>query len=320
MTINYSTNINDINKSKVLLLIEASLQAYNAFDKSQSTTCQKVKISPPSSDYEFVECWSGVDSLFHQDGTEEVYGVVFRSYQAPHSYIFAFRGTASILDMLDDLGVEHSHFAPYDKSITVDKQIKVEAGFFNVYTESLGNTQSMQTQLFHLLDKYTTSEKPIDELMITGHSLGSSLCELFTLDIALSRPNIKASTINYACPRTGNKEYVEFYDAQLAQQDPGTKTLRVQNTYDKVPCVPLQDMGYKHTSYAFLVAFYKGLWLGEANLLSCHSALNYQAVLKCAAENGEGVCIIDGLPVPGNGKDYKVKSIKPDTTDVCSFW
>lgn len=320
MTIQYNTSINKTNKEKVLLLIEASLQAYNAFYDKDPAVYQKNCVTPPSKEYEFADYWTGIDSLFSHDKTEEVYGVIFRTYQAPYKYIFSFRGTASILDILDDLGVAHSHFIAYDTNVKTDSKVKVESGFFDVYTESNSVIQSMQTQLFQLIDKYQSSDKPIDELYITGHSLGSSLCQLFTLDVALSRPDINASNINFACPRTGNQHFVDLYDSQAAQQDPSTQTLRVQNTYDKVPCVPLQAMGYSHTNYALLNAFYKDTWDGELNLLSCHSALNYQAVLQCAANSPDGFCTNGHLLVPGNGKDYAVKSKKPDDTSVCSLW
>jgi len=320
MTIQYLTSVNDTNKEKVLLLIEASLQAYNAFNDKHPIQFQKKCVTPPSKEYEIVDYWTGIDSLFNKDKTEEVYGVIFRTIQAPYKYIFAFRGTASLFDILDDLGSEFSHFVAYDKGVIIDKDVKVESGFFDIYTESNQQVQSMQTQLFGFMDKYQASDKPIDELLITGHSLGSSLCELFTLDVALSRPGINTSNINFACPRTGNKYFAGLYDSQLAQKSLQTKTLRVQNTYDKVPCVPLQEMGYIHTNFALLVAFYKDSWYGKADLLACHSALNYQAVLQCASNNTDGVCVNGDLPVPGNGDDYAVKSKKPDETSVCSLW
>ena len=187
MTIQYLTNIKETNKTKTLLLIEASLQAYHAFDEKHPTTCQNDKIISPIG-YDFVECWSGVDSLFSRDKTVEIFGAVFRSTTAPYTYIFAFRGTTSILDILDDLGAEQTNFTTYAPEVDIPSGVKVESGFFDVYSTSDGSTPSMQDQLFQLIDKYGSSNQPIHELFITGHSLGSALCELFTLDIALSRP------------------------------------------------------------------------------------------------------------------------------------
>jgi hypothetical protein len=178
----------------------------------------------------------------------------------------------------------------------------------------------MQQQMFSLIDTFNASDKPIHQLYITGHSLGSAVCELFTLDIALSRPDVKASNYNYACPRVGNAKFVNFYDKQAAQQNTQTRTLRIQNTYDKVPCVPLEDMGYQHIPYAYLIAFYKQSWFGieKFNLLARHSALNYQAVLQCAANSGSGICIDNKLEVPGN--HYAVTSKRPDADSVCRLF
>ena len=39
-------------------------------------------------------------------------------------------------------------------------------------------------------------------------------------------------------------------------QNPATRTLRIQNTYDVVPCAPPELIGYQHVGDAYLVAFY----------------------------------------------------------------
>lgn len=304
-------------KAKILLLIEASLQAYSAFNKAEPAKCQEKNIVPPEG-FDFVEYWTGIDSIFSRDKAVECYGVVFRSKIEPYIYIFSFRGTASILDVLDDLGDEKKPFTPYDIKVPVPSAVAVESGFYDIYSSSDGNTQSMQRQLFQLIDKYEASDKPIGQLYITGHSLGAALSELFTLDIALSRPSIAASNINYACPRVGNSNFVDFYGQQPAQQNPATRTLRVQNTYDKVPCVPLEAMGYRHIPHAYIIAFYKEDWIGKENYLASHSSQNYSAVLNCAALSDQGICISRKLEVPANG--YAVTSREPDRSTICSFW
>ena len=319
MTIHYITSIDDTDKAKTLLLIEASLQAYNAFNKDTPKICQEEKIAPPTG-FEFVECWTGIDAIFSYDKTEECFGVVFRSQVAPYTYIFAFRGTASNLDILDDLGVESTSFTPFKAGVAVPSNVAVESSFYGIYNSSKGKIPSMQYQLFQLIDKYNTSGKPIDQLYITGHSLGSALSELFTLDVALSRPSIPASNINYACPRVGNKFFVTFYETQPSQKNPSTRTLRVQNTYDVVPCVPFEKLGYQHLSYAYIIAFYKNILGGKADFLANHSAFNYRAVLNCAATSNAGVCVRKKLAVPANGKNYAVVSKKPDQSTICDFW
>ncbi|MCI5157386.1 MAG: lipase family protein, partial [Candidatus Electrothrix sp. AUS1_2] len=281
----YTTNINNINKEKAVLLIDAAVQAYSAFNSKDPATCRQAEIIPPIG-YDFIDSWTGVDSIFSKDKTVECYGVVFRSQTAPYTYIFAFRGTDSLLDVLDDLGAELKPFTPHaGAKLPVPKKVEVESGFYDIYSESddHSKTASMQNQLFKLIDTYQTSDKPINELYITGHSLGSALSELFTLDVALCRPDLVASNYNYACPRVGNSEFVAFYEQQESQQDAVTRTLRFQNIYDKVPCVPPEDMGFQHLPDAFLIAFYEEGCLEKYNLLARHSSANYQAVLYCAA-------------------------------------
>ena len=101
------------------------------------------------------------------------------------------------MDLIDDLGTRRNTGVP------------VASGFCDVYSEAGPDTPSMQAQVISLLDKYRASDQPIGRLYITGYSLASALSELFTLDLA--RPDVKvASNDNFACPRGGNAEFVNF--------------------------------------------------------------------------------------------------------------
>lgn len=299
---------------KLLLLINASIQAYRAFDHDPAPA-----EAPPG--YEIVATWTGVDSVFTEDRTVEVYGIAFRSVDAPYRYVFSFRGTDSALDLIDDLGAEMKPFPPFDGGGVIPADVMIESGFADVYTETDGLTPSMQQQVFALLDSCVASPGfPLHELWITGHSLGAALSELFSLDVAVSRPKISASNINFASPRAGNAAFVAFYGQQAAEQDPSSRTLRVQNVFDRVPCVPPEDLGYQHVNDAFLIAFYKHgtLPVDFDFLIHNHAALNYQAVLQCAATSPGQTCIQSALPVPG--ETYTVTSEKANPDDVCRLF
>ena len=241
----------------------------------------------------------------------------------PYTYIFSFRGTYSMLDVFEDAQFwEQEPFVPFQASPSRDAQ--VASGFWSIYTTAMSGTPSMQEQLFGLLDKYHASAQPMHQLLITGHSLGAALCELFTLDLALSRyQDIVYSNYNYAGPQVGNPAFAELYDSQPREKDPATQTLRIQNTYDIVPCsppaIPLFPV-YQHVGAAYLVAFYNkdAGWLDPYALLYAHQALNYQAVLACAFASQGGACINDNLLVPSDGET--LVSLQPDPSTLCSLF
>ena len=301
---------------RVCLLIDASIQAYRAFSSAP--------VLPPAPDgYEFVTTWQGVDALFGKDRHVETYGIVFRSLEKPNRYVFAFRGTASPEDLGLDLGYRGHAFVPVGPSVPgpggtgpdVPAEVCVEAGFWDAYTTDDGATPSMQSQVFALLDRYAASDRPVHELWMTGHSLGAALSTLFALDVALCRPEITASHVNFASPRVGNKAFVEFYQQQAAQQDAATRTLRVQNVLDGVPDSPLESMGYQHVSDVTLIEFHKHetLPLDLAFVVHRHAAASYQAVLQCAASRPGGVCVNAKLAVPGESYAVTSKAVEPGT-------
>jgi triacylglycerol lipase len=275
----------------------------------------------PPPGYDFIDYWTGVDTVFNVYNQVECFGVVFRSQSAPYSYIFSFRGTYSMLDAIDDLEFWlEDKFVPF-RTPAPSPSAGVASGFWSIYSTSLQGTPSMQAQLFALLDKYYGSSEPIHRLFITGHSLGAALGELFTLDLALSPYHeIAYSNYNYACPRVGNGEFAQLYESQPPEQNPATRTLRIQNTYDIVPCSPPELADYQHVGDVYLVAFYNkdAGWLDPLAKFYDHQALNYQAVLACAFRSPGGVCINDNLDVPTDAET--LVSLKPDPSTLCSLW
>lgn len=312
----YISDIHKLDENKIALLINASIQAYNAFSSDDPGHCQWDKIEAPAG-YETLDYWTGVDTLFTHDKTVEVFGLVFRTTTAPWHYIFAFRGTDSLLDILDDLGVEQAPFYPFSNKASLPVDLSVESGFQDVYHTSTGQTQSMQAQVFALLEKYQLSDKPIQQLWVTGHSLGAALSQLFMFDLALSSDKIDAWNINFASPRVGNAVFVQHYQGCVGVPEQ-QRSLRIQNVYDKVPCVPPENLGYAHVSPAFINGFYAANDLGRLDLLACHSSLNYQAVIQCSINTPSGVCTNPRLKVPG--QDTPVSSHQPNQADVCRAW
>jgi len=299
---------------RVCLLIDAIIRAYRAFGATPDP------VAPAG--YEVVDTWRGVDALFGKDRHVETYGVVFRSVEKPNRYVFAFRGTASPEDFGMDLGCRGHVFVPFGPSVPgpggavpdVPAEVRVEAGFWDAYTTGDGTIQSMRQQVFTLLDSYAAPDQAI-ELWITGHSLGAALSTLFALDVALCRPKIRASHVNFASPRVGNADFVRFYQEQAAQLDDATRTLRVQNVLDAVPDLPPKDLGYEHVSDVTLIEFHKHetLPFDLAFVVHHHAAANYQAVLQCAATSPGGVCVNAKLPVPGESYAVTSRAVESGT-------
>ncbi|MCU7843244.1 MAG: lipase family protein [Candidatus Thiodiazotropha sp. (ex Monitilora ramsayi)] len=301
------TDIREVDADRIGLLIDCCIQAYNAFDVENVSQCARTNVVAPEG-FELLDCWSGVDAVFGRDKTLETYGLVYRSTTAPWRYIFAFRGTDSALDMLDDCGVEPQAFLPFDSEIGVPAGVRVESGFNDIYQKGDRTVASMQRQLFTLIDKYQASLKPISEIYVTGHSLGAALSQLFTLDLALSRPTISAKNVNFASPRVGNGAFVSFFEECSLHP-----TLRVQNIYDAVPHLPPAELGFEHMPSVYLIAFHSTGMLGKEDLKASHSSLNYKAVINCAAENDEGICLAGCLLVEGKAS---ICSERPDVQKI----
>ena len=223
----------------------ASIQTYFAYDAGMAFPGNDpLKYITPPSGWSYRDYWVGQDVFDGQPIHPLVlFGLVFEKSDGSGEFLFAFRGTQGIDEWIDDFQVDQTPFRPFVPSNgpAVPSDALAEDGFSEIY-------YSMQAALFGLLDKYTPSK-----LVITGHSLGSSLCTLFTLDVVISRPALANQTMDYASPRTGNPTFATFYDSLTL--DKGNATLRVANTKDVVPCMPPESFGYQHVGDWFPVCF-----------------------------------------------------------------
>src|SRR6476620_10947405 len=92
--------------------MEASIQSYNAYSAVDPSKCYCDAVTAPPG-YELVDSFTGVDAVFGS-GYVKCFGVVFRSQSAPWTYVFAFRGTYTILDAIEDLAFwELTAFVPF---------------------------------------------------------------------------------------------------------------------------------------------------------------------------------------------------------------
>jgi triacylglycerol lipase len=249
------------NTALTLTLAAASLAAYADY--------QGQSFSAPAN-YRLLGRFTGWDGWLGPFDKEEKFGLIFESISAPASYIVAFRGTDSTLDIIEDSFWDFCDFTPFRHATPALTQ--VSTGFSDIYLTKGGTmTASMQQQIFALLPAGAA------QVYVTGHSLGAAISQVFTLDMALSSPGTPVQTINFASPRVGGSSWQAACDATGAT---GCIT-RVINYHDLVPDYPLQIMGYTAIGAEFEVAFRRLRWW-EYNELSNHSMLNLQTVLTNA--------------------------------------
>ncbi|GAA4623994.1 hypothetical protein GCM10023196_022500 [Actinoallomurus vinaceus] len=135
----------------------------------------------------------------------------------------AFRGSQTDDDFTMD---EKTKLVPYSPPTSPIKGVQVEEGFYGVFN---GLDQGA------LMGMFSQLASSGGRLIVTGHSLGSTLA---TLTVPLARAAGISSTnilhYNQASPKVGDSKFHAYYS------DLGVQTFRLVNTYDEVPKLPLQ--------------------------------------------------------------------------------
>jgi hypothetical protein len=152
----------------------------------------------------------------------EPFGVIAQAKTDPTTFYLAFRGSQTDYDLGMDLEIDLTDYSPPTASPVAD--IKVECGFSDVFK---GLDQSTLTEILSQIASVD------GKLIVTGHSLGSTLATL-TVPLACSQ-NIPSTNIlhyNQASPKVGNASFQTYYESL------GVQTVRLVNTYDLVPKAP----------------------------------------------------------------------------------
>lgn len=249
-----------LDDSLTIALAVASKAAYDYYSGTPFTSPQG---------YDQIDAWTGWDAFLFT-GSEEKYGLVFQSIGDPGTFIFAFRGTDSDMDAYEDVHFLTTDFVPSSGSIVPIP--RVASGFYGIYNGKGGSmTQSMREQLFALIEQYQPRQ-----VYVTGHSLGAALSQLFSLDLAISKP-LTSTNINFSSPMVGTDSWQVAYANTIA----AGASIRVYNYWDYVPSLPPSDLSYTAVGSGFRTAFYvQDEWFPHE--LSRHSIVNLTTVLSNA--------------------------------------
>lgn len=86
-----SQRVNNVNDTSALLLAECAFKAY------------KTDAPPIAPDgYRFIQYWWGRNPFYFRIGDDEKFGVIFQNTVRESEYIFAFKGTVTDYDWLED--------------------------------------------------------------------------------------------------------------------------------------------------------------------------------------------------------------------------
>lgn len=177
-----------------------------------------------------------------------------------------WRGTDNLEEWIQDVKFEQNKCAFFDDGI------RVELGFHELYVTSKGNEHPSPRDIcVHTLN----IEENINNVFVTGHSLGGALAVLNALDIATNMKNIPI-VYTFAGPRVGNHDFALAYNEMIPQ------SWRMVNSHDQVPnlppksCPPINhEYHYKHVNSEHIITF-GNYWSLPHN----HSLDNYMESLQ----------------------------------------
>lgn len=260
------------------LLLAASAEAYTDYNNTNNPDYNVPDLTSGTVTFKFLQRFTGFDDVVWGTGKEERYALLYQAANQANTYLIAFRGTASVWDAIVDLeSAVTTPFTPYKNPGNFPGDVHVGEGFNDVYTTKNNQmSASLQTQLFNALQQLPDAAT---EIFITGHSLGGALASLFTLDLAVSLPDIGITSITFASPKVGAHVWQRTYNETYKLLN---KTIRVCNDYDWVPRLP--PIGFYAIGQEFAVSFTveKDYIEVQDVVLARHALTNYTWVVSRA--------------------------------------
>ncbi|PPQ84900.1 hypothetical protein CVT25_004568 [Psilocybe cyanescens] len=177
-----------------------------------------------------------VDSFRGSFAALPVY-VVYRP--STNQLVVSVSGTSSAKHALQDLRVLKTPH-PSDRG-------SVHSGFWALY-------QGIRSSVLRAIRQGITSHSP-NELVLTGHSMGGSICYLLGIDLLANDdylvPRLRLKLAVFGCPRAGDAELVNYFREQVAafRKREGVNSFTeysVKGYNDGVPALPPTRFGYRH--------------------------------------------------------------------------
>lgn len=248
----------------VLDAVLASAQAYRAFLSGAAFVEAPESTLHIPSGWRYVQAFSGKDpGDFGPEHGPVLFGIVLEPRDSPGSLMVAIRGRVTHRGLWRPLVGPFQAANPAHQA-RVPGETRLEARLAQTYA-------SLQSTLMALI----AAREP-DHLILTGHSMGGALALLLSLDVALSRPQQRCTTVLCASPRPGNAALTDFYRQLTAAT--GCETLHIVNPFDLIPTIPpTRWYGFAPIGPAFPCPFREVGLL--PNYLLRHRVENYYRIL-----------------------------------------
>ncbi|KAF9010231.1 Alpha/Beta hydrolase protein [Cyathus striatus] len=155
--------------------------------------------------------------------------------------VVAISGTTSWKHALQDVRAFRRLCPPHKGS--------VHSGFWYLY-------QGIKNEAMSIIRR-ALKNYDVNELVITGHSMGGSISYLLCLDLLLDCDSLlsgmRLKIVVFGAPRSGNKTFVEYWRTLVAsyKQVNGRDSFQeysVKGYNDGVPALPPMLLGYRHFS------------------------------------------------------------------------
>lgn len=219
----YVTSINSASYSSTIAQVgwQLSNAAYCSDNPIRTWTCSNCKASGL--------VLTNVSALSYQGQR----GFVGYSQKENAIYV-TFMGSHDIQQWIDNIDAVKSKY-PHCSSC------EVHTGFYKAYLKLADDVRKNVRGL--------KSQYPSSSLRIFGHSLGASVAVHCAADLYVELQLTPQYVYTYGQPRVGESHFSTWYDSKI------TNHFRITHGRDPVPHLPLESMGFHHTT---LEIFYVG--------------------------------------------------------------